>query len=900
MRLPILLVCIVILAVVQLFIVSTSASEEAPITIGSDLFSVSELDPQLVHLHRLNTTLSNEISETATEVVRLHLETTVANAVVERIEADFKDARATLESVGRVNRGLGPLLRQHHESLPDDRYYTLRIEHRMHKMAELGVRRMLHREAARGLAEAETNATVPKSLATTDSTPAFRDALRELRQDRHELLNKALQQDEAHLQSLQALDNSERDIVTILHEYDEFLRQHLWWLRGAEPTSYNDIRTLFAGIERRPNFSHWMAYASSKVEQLQHSVFLWLGTIIASFIIWKRRAIIAEIQASSDNLGKIRTDRLVYTFKALIWTLIAAAPLPLLLLILSWQLTSGETPMASTTLPYASLLHLCGILYVLSVVRWTCIPGGLAEAHFRWAKQDLALLRRELRRLSWIAIPSYLCIWFVYTQHSVNAVTVLPRLSFLLFHIALALSLYRILHRKRGVLGIRFRRHSKGMLYRLYPIGFWFLVLLPPWLGVEMLGGYVHSSIAVTNMLLSSLTLGIVLIYLYALAQRWLLVVHRRLAYEAAIERRRTMLASREAKASGVEEVTSAELILEEPEVNLTELSKDTRGLVSIIILFIGLLGLYFIWMPIFPALRIFDTVNLWYRSVNIDGQVERLPTTLADMGRALLMIFATVILVSRLPSVLEIILLQRSTMSEGDRYTLLKLTTYALVALGGVFALNAIGANWSELQWLIAALGVGIGFGLQEVVANFISGLIILFERPIRIGDVVTIGDTSGIVTKIRIRATTIRDWDRKELLVPNKDLITERVLNWSLSDEMTRIVITVGVAYESDVDTALELMKAAAAEHEHALKDPAPIVSFDNFGDHALILTMRVYVSSISHRIKTVTELRMAINTKFRQAGITISYPQRDVHFDTRDPLRISIERAGAEVVT
>jgi potassium efflux system protein len=127
---------------------------------------------------------------------------------------------------------------------------------------------------------------------------------------------------------------------------------------------------------------------------------------------------------------------------------------------------------------------------------------------------------------------------------------------------------------------------------------------------------------------------------------------------------------------------------------------------------------------------------------------------------------------------------------------------------VGILLVLGTLGVSWMHLQWMAAALSVGIGFGLQEIVANFVSGLIILFERPIRVGDTVTVGDTDGVVTKIRIRATTIRNWDRKELLVPNKEFVTGRLLNWSLSDPVTRIVLVVGVAYGSDVDRASAIM--------------------------------------------------------------------------------------------
>lgn len=878
----------------QLFSALASANELAPQSAGTGSIGTSKIDARISDIANKNAELSKELIATATALGRLRLDRATAEAVNERILADFSDARATLETVGRVYQGLGPLLRQHHDSLPDARHYAGRIERRARKIAELGVRRLLHREEFRQLEDPDNTIIEQSNYATTEAAKTVRQSLRELLQQRQSLLEKALQQDEIHMQALQKLDVTERELLSTLQDYDEFLREHLWWLRGASPISLNDFHLFFATAGQWFTPARWIALATSTTNQLKRSPLIWLAAIITVVLLWKRRAVISAIQACSKNLGKISTDRLSDTFKALFWTKLIALPVPLILLVVTWQFTALQSQLNSTSLLDPSLLHLCVLLYIVQLLRWACIPGGLAELHFRWAPKNLTLLRRELSRLSWIYIPSSLLVWFVYTQHSVDAMGLLPRLGFLVFQIALSLTLYRLLHRERGVISARFLQRSKGFLYRFYPLGFWFLVLFPLWLGIEMLGGYVHSSIAVSGMLLSTIGLGIVLVLLYALARRWLLVVHRRLAYDAALERRRTILAAREAKETGEEEIRSAELILEEPEVNLTEISENTRGLVGIMMLVIGTIGLYLIWMPIFPALRVFETVNLWHRTVTIDGEITRIPTTLADMGRALLIIVATVVLVSRLPSALEIILLQRARMTESGRYTLTKLTTYALVAIGSLLALNTIGASWSQLQWLVAAMGVGIGFGLQEIVANFISGLIILFERPIRIGDVVTIDDTSGIVTKIRIRATTIRDWDRKELLVPNKDLITGRVLNWSLSDEMTRIVITVGVAYDTDIDKALELMKSAASEHEHALDDPAPLLSFDSFGEHAIELTMRVYVSSISHRIKTVTDLRKAINVKFHEAGIAIAYPQRDVHFDTRDPLRISIESA------
>ena len=207
------------------------------------------------------------------------------------------------------------------------------------------------------------------------------------------------------------------------------------------------------------------------------------------------------------------------------------------------------------------------------------------------------------------------------------------------------------------------------------------------------------------------------------------------------------------------------------------------------------------------------------------------------------------------------------------------------------------LGGSWGEIQWLVAALGVGIGFGLQEIIANFISGLILLFERPIRIGDIVTVGDTSGVVTKIRIRSTTIRNWDQQELLVPNKEFVTGRLLNWTLSDPIARILINVGIAYGSDVSKAMQIILKCAQDHERVLEEPAPLVTFETFGDNALGIVLRCYIGSIDYRLPTLSEINESINRELNAAGIVIAFPQRDVHLDTSKPLEINLTRLPPE---
>jgi len=287
----------------------------------------------------------------------------------------------------------------------------------------------------------------------------------------------------------------------------------------------------------------------------------------------------------------------------------------------------------------------------------------------------------------------------------------------------------------------------------------------------------------------------------------------------------------------------------------------------------------------------------LWSRSVVVDGDAQLVPVTLSDLILGLLAILMVVVAAQRLPALLEIVLLMRLNISAGSRYAISSLTQYSIVAAGVVLVFNLLGGNWSEIQWLIAALGVGIGFGLQEIVANFICGLILLFERPIRIGDIVTVGDTDGTVTKIRIRSTTIRNWDQKELLVPNKEFITGRLLNWTLTDPITRIVVPVGIAYGSDVTLAIKLVREAAAENERVLDEPSFLVTFDSFDDNAMTIVLRCFISSMDYWRQTTSELHLAINQKFKDAGIVIAFPQRDVHLNATEPLDVRIHPLASE---
>ncbi len=272
-----------------------------------------------------------------------------------------------------------------------------------------------------------------------------------------------------------------------------------------------------------------------------------------------------------------------------------------------------------------------------------------------------------------------------------------------------------------------------------------------------------------------------------------------------------------------------------------------------------------------FPALRFLNDVQLW---VDADNHI----VSLANVLVAAIVAMMTVVAAANLPGLIEMLVLARLPLDNGVRYAILAVVRYAIAILGLGLAGGAVGIGWPKLQWLAAAISFGLGFGLQEIFANFVSGLIVLFERPVRIGDTVTVGDMTGVVTRIRMRATTIIDGDRKELIVPNKEFITARLVNWTLTDSVVRLVIPLGLTYGSDPQQAQRLLLRLAGEQPTVLKNPPAKAVFVGFGEKTMNFELRVFVGNVEALMPTRHQLNMAIERAFRAAGIDIAIPQRE----------------------
>ena len=255
------------------------------------------------------------------------------------------------------------------------------------------------------------------------------------------------------------------------------------------------------------------------------------------------------------------------------------------------------------------------------------------------------------------------------------------------------------------------------------------------------------------------------------------------------------------------------------------------------------------------------------------------------DISIGDVLVFALVIASSFLVAKIICLLLEeeflpRLKLKRGLPYAISTVTRYIILVVGFIIAMAAVGIDLSKTTLLAGAFGVGIGFGLQNVVNNFVSGLILLFERPVQVGDAIEVDTLLGEVTGIGIRASTVRTYQGAEVIVPNGDLISRQVVNWTFSNRRRRVEVPIGVAYGTDPQTVIDLLLEIANNHPRVDSDPEPTVVFTNFGESSLDFNLRCWVNIFEEGLAVGTDLRVQIVEALKEAGIEIPFPQRDVH--------------------
>jgi len=826
---------------------------------------------------------------------------------VEQATQKLQEERATATSlreeyaavVQRVNTGgfsgtVGVLLRKQRANLPNERALRAVIRNRQQEAAQVELAETERRRQRIALADTtrEIDAAFETTLASLSKYEQgkIRDILVKLANDQRTLLDALLADYSRYLYLLEDLNTTDQELLTLTNQFRAFVDENILWIRGPSPLTAALPANLIEA-------TRW--FTDPRVLQQAMTLFAddasanvlgaGLPALLALSLVLIRRPSRNRLQDLGPIARSKKDTHFGHSIMAAVYTNLAALALPALL----WyagsrlQISAGVIPQAAAL--SAGLLQAASVALGIEFLRALLLKNGLADAHFGW---PIAAAGNQLRillslTLVWLIPLVTLCVALGAQLDDTYSAS-LGSVAFLAAMLASAFTLRQAFVISRTAIVAADPEHWLARSSPLTRAMSAAMVLVPLALALLALSGYYYSALQVCMKSFQTLQVLLTALFLSGMARRWLLLGRRKIAIDMARRMREAAKADAE-----LEEMSERTEVPVEPAPDILRINAQSLAAIRTVTILGSLIFSWFIWVDVVPALNILDRFPLWETAVDVteevkaaDGTVQvntvkrMVPVTAANLLLTLLVIMVTVAAVRNLPGLIEIVILQRLSMASGERYAILAVFRYATAAIGIVLAFQSIGIGWSRVQWLVAALGVGLGFGLQEIFANFISGLILLFERPVRVGDVVTINGTSGSVSQIRIRATTICDFDNKELIVPNKQFVTGHVLNWSLSNTRVRIVLPIGISYKSDIQSALRLLRKAATEHPLALKEPPPMVLFMGFGDNAINFEVRIHspdpdsISVIRH------DVLLAIDRYFREAGIEIPFPQRDVH--------------------
>lgn len=722
-------------------------------------------------------------------------------------------------------------------------------------------------------------------------------------------------------ESLTLLRNKKRvdgtiGIIELVDRYRRYIEVRIFWVRSVSGTALPNINDAFGSMAWLFEPTAWAAGLERSFTVMTGRPYRF-GAVIAMVVgligarYWARK----ELTRRAEFVSRYRTDSMVHTVVAGGLTLVHAAFWPLMVFFVAAFLLvhADHDPPEQVYAFGRGLLRALHTLVPLEMLRQLSRPDGLLDAHFGWPSAGLRRMRRWLVGLGTPLVALQVIVWSMAAQSDIAWTESIGRLAFITGELLVVLAVIIILSPSNPIVQALLARDSASVARKSRYVWYPLLIIIPLCLAILSTLGYHSTATKLDTRIVDTIFFISVILAANGMLLRWLFLAQRRIAIDEA--RRRLAAAADEDSKS-----------FDEDAIDVPAMSQRTRLLFRNLLVVFFFVGLATIWTDVLPALRFLERIEL-YPEPGIDElaspdvfEAEQTPAepppeteqaesasptptplpappvstadpepkaqappfrlSAADVGAALVTLVITFFIFQNFPAFVEIALLQRLPMDAGSRYALSTILKYVIAITGSIVMFGALGLSWSQVQWLAAALTFGLAFGLQEIVANFVSGLIMLVERPVRVGDTVTVGGVSGTVTRIRMRATTILDWDRKELVIPNKTFITSQVINWTLSDTILRIICPVGVAYHSDVDKVRRTLLSVAQSHERILKEPGARALFRKFDENALLFELRFFVPHIDDLLSVTDDMHTAITEAFREANIEIAYQKLDIH--------------------
>jgi potassium-dependent mechanosensitive channel len=768
---------------------------------------------------------------------------------------------------------LSRILREQRESLPR----VASLADLQDEIADLRLRQFDLSRQREELRQGERLANRRLRDADVDVTEELVDSLQHLYQSRRELVDQLEQAYGNQLSAAIELQLNQQQLLETATSLRRTIDEQLFWIANTRPLDLAWLRQLPENLLLEWREGEWRLVLPVHWQPPGRLALLGLlPLLLAGVLLLLRRRVRARLERLHEHIGRLRRDSQGHTPQAVALNALLALPGPLTLAGLGTALVVGGQGIAIGL--GQACWHLAMAWGVVAWSRRLLVADGVAIQHFHWPAAYVARLRRLLGVLGIALVPVLLIA--ILARDGGIALTERPLALGLLVAglMAMSVALTRLILAHLPFFGVKLFRLALGLAMAAVPLALIGLIV----------AGFEYTALSLVGRFVITLYLLGLWILVEATVVRGLAVAARRLAFRRALARRRAQV--QEGAEGGPE-------VVEEPPLDMQQINQQSLRLSKLLLMIGFVVLLYLVWADLLTVLGYLKEVALW--ETEGDDLVAG-ALTVADVFTALLVAGLTLMLARNLPGLLEVMVLSRLELKQGSAYAITSLLSYVIVGTGLVMSLGTLGVAWNQLQWLVAALGVGLGFGLQEIFANFVSGLIILFERPVRIGDTITLGNLTGTVSKIRIRATTVTDFDRKEIIIPNKTFVTDQLINWSLSDTVTRVVLTYGVDYGSDHRLVHRLLREAADENPRVLADPEPQVFFMSYGESTLDFELRIFVNSLGDRLFATDEINCRVGELFNENGIGIAFNQLEVWLHRAGGERRRVQQASPGPVT
>ena len=812
------------------------------------------------------------------------------------LDNDFKSAEKKISLAG-LSPALGKILREQRRNLATSDQFSLQTETIQNETALTSLEQFKIEDKLKQLSDIDVGLKEIMERQVDPKLPVeqrmmIQAELRVLLNSQKELLNKLSIDYTTYLRTLGDFDFSRQQMVTQANKFAAYLDENLLWVKSSDPIDTGYIAGLFHSTQWLLSPLNWLTLIKDALNVALHNLFLiFIGILSLALLLLCEKWAKKQLTLISVKVEKIYTDNFNYTLQALAYTLILVLPIPLFSYYLGWGLSS-DIHAADFTRAIGKGLQKAAIpLLFLQFFYHLFADEGMARKHFQWQKYNASLLRTQIAWLRFIAVLTV----FIISSTAASKVSIhsdnLGRLALIISMIAMAFFAGRLLNPNSGLLQTYIKTHSESWIAKLRY--FWYLsvIFIPVVIIGFAVAGYYLSALELQEKLIISLRLIFLMVIIHEMVFRWLTLVNRQLAITNARLKRKTAALTEKHLAGAEDPVVP----IDEQQIDIPKINAQTIKLLNLFIGFALVIGFWMIWKNILPAFSFLERIELWQHLVIIDNQESYQPVTLTNLMLAGFYFFIAVVSVRNFPGLMELLVFRRLAIEAGGRYAVNQLAKYTLLAIGFISVANELGGSWSQVQWLVAALSVGLGFGLQEIFANMVSGIILLFERPIRVGDTVTIDGITGKVIRIKMRATTLIDMDQKDLIVPNKTFITNQLVNWTLSDPVTRVVIPVGIAYGSDIELAHKVMLEAVLSTPLILAEPPPSVLIVGFGENSLNFSIRIFVSELANRLLVAHDLYLRLEKALREHKIEIPFPQRDIHIRSVTPEFGAIDKAS-----